>query len=300
MKLNSENLNLNVRHLRALQAIAREGSFRAAAARLGVVPSALSELVRQLEESVGAPLFDRGTRPPALTPLAREFLAETAPLLDGMDRAISRLRQTAGLETGRLAIGASPSAISEIVAPLLTAFLAERPGISCFLHDDIAERLARMVSDGQLDMAIAGSALHSPDLVQEPMLRDPFGIACAAHHPFADRPAVTMDDLASQTMIGLSGETGIHQLLSAHTLDPALLHPRFVAHSTIAQLCMIRAGLGIGLLPRNAVCLFNDPRICFVPVDGLDLHRTLYLITPVRGPRSPAGAAFLELLRHRG
>ncbi|PZQ80152.1 MAG: LysR family transcriptional regulator [Ancylobacter novellus] len=287
MKINSDNLNINLRHLRALQAIAEAGSFALAASRLGVVPSALSELIRQLEASVGGALFDRATRPPTMTPLATQFLAETGPLLEGIDRAVTRLRQSAGLEIGSLSIGASPSAISELVAPVLTGF------------DDIAERLAGMVADGQLDLAVAGRALHSPDLRQEAIMRDRFGLACHVDHPLARARRVALADLGEVPLIGVAEETGTYQLLSQSGLPEALLHPRMNAHSTVAQLCMIRAGLGAALLPQNAVSLFNDPRIVFRPVADFELWRTLYVIEPARRPLSPVAQAFLVDLRHQ-
>lgn len=299
MKINSDNLNINLRHLRALQAIAEAGSFALAASRLGVVPSALSELIRQLEASVGGALFDRATRPPTMTPLATQFLAETGPLLEGIDRAVTRLRQSAGLEIGSLSIGASPSAISELVAPVLTGFLAAHPDIRLLLHDDIAERLAGMVADGQLDLAVAGRALHSPDLRQEAIMRDRFGLACHADHPLARARRVAVADLGDVPLIGVAEETGTYQLLAQSGLPEALLHPRMNAHSTVAQLCMIRAGLGAALLPQNAVSLFNDPRIVFRPVADFELWRTLYVIEPARRPLSPVAQAFLVDLRQQ-
>ncbi|MGP9788831.1 LysR family transcriptional regulator [Roseinatronobacter sp. NSM] len=300
MKLESENINLNLRHLRALHAVAEEGSFSAAAARLSVVPSALSELVRQLEASIGAPLFDRRTRPPAITPLGQDFLRDTHPLLNGMDRAVSRLRQSAGLEDGTLLLGASPSAISDILVPVLQEFLNNRPGLRCRLHDDIAETLAHMVSDGRLDLAVAGRAQHSPDLRQRAILHDPVGLACCADHPLAAKDTVTLDDLDASMLIGLDPNTGTQHLLKGCAAIPDdFLTPRLQAHSTIAQLCMIRAGLGVALLPRNAVMLFRDPQICFVPVAGLDLWRSLYLLEPARRPMTAAARAFVaELETH--
>lgn len=92
MKLHSENLNVNLRHLRALHAIWRGGSFVRAASDLGVVPSALTETVRQVEEALGAPLVDRSLRPPQPTPLGLEFLHDTAPLLESMDQVPCRGR----------------------------------------------------------------------------------------------------------------------------------------------------------------------------------------------------------------
>lgn len=300
MKINSDNLNINLRHIRALHSIVQQGSFGAAAASLGIVPSALSEVVRQLEAAIGAPLFDRSTRPPSVTPLARDFLAETGPLIDGLDRAISRLHHSAALGAGVLTLGASPSAISQIVAPVLADFLAAHPGIDCVLHDDIAENLAQMVADGRLDLAIAGRAAHSHDLHQRAILRDPVGLACRSDHPLAMAARVHLPDIAADMLIGLDENTGTFQLLDQSGLIPAaFLRPRLRAHSTIAQLCMIRAGMGVALLPRNAVMLFRDPAITFVPLADLDLWRSLYLLTPARRPASHIAQAFAGLLERR-
>lgn len=297
MKASKDKININFRHLRALHAVSDHGSFGAAAEILGVGHSALSELIRHLERDIGALLFDRRTRPPVLTPLGRDFLKDTAPLVDGMERAVDRLRQRAGLETGTLYLGASPSAISEMLAPTLTRFLEGRPGIKCIVHDDIAEKLADMVVEGRLDLAIAGRAKHSAELRQRAILSDPIGLACTATDPLTERGTVTLDAIPAERLIGLDSRTGTQQLLATCDAIPReYLSPRLMAHSTIAQLCMIRAGLGIALLPRNAVRLFRDPDIHFVEVGDLDLWRSLYLLEPVRRPLTEAARSFVETL----
>ncbi|MND80300.1 LysR family transcriptional regulator [Aliirhizobium cellulosilyticum] len=296
MKLNPENLNINLRHLRALDAVAREGSFASAAKRLGIVPSALSELIRHLEETVGAALFDRNTRPPVMTPLALSFMAETAHLLADIDKAVTRLRQSAGLELGVLKIGASPSAISELVAPLLADFLAERPMVHCLVHDDVAETLAQMVIEGKLDIAVAGRALQSPDLAQHELMRDDFGLACRTDDMLA-RKRIKLDDLQDRVLIGLASQTGTQQLLEDSDLPRWLLNTRINAHSTIAQLCMVRAGVGLALLPQNAVNLFNDPKILFVPVSDLRLQRILFVLEPKKRGLSPLARAFVNKIK---
>lgn len=300
MKVNSENLNINLRHVRALHSIVQHGSFSAAASALGIVPSALSEVIRQLEAQIGAPLFDRATRPPAITPLGREFLADTEPFLDGMDRAITRLRQSAGMERGSLAVGAAPSAISGLVAPVLAQFLSAHPGIACVLHDDLAENLAAMVADGRLDLAVAGRAEQTNELTQRTITHDPFGLACRADHPLLRQQRLHLCDIPAETLIGLDANTGTTRLLhNSGLLPPEMLAPRLRAYSTVAQLSMIRAGMGVALLPRDAVLLFRDPTICFRPVDDLPLWRTLFLVQSARRPLSVAAQAFRDALeRH--
>ena len=166
MKSDSENTNFNLRHLRAVHAIWQEGSFVRAAERLGVVPSALTETVRQIEDIAGAALFDRRSRPPEPTALGLAYLEDTRPLLDEIDRSLTRLRDRARGLQGTVRIGATPSAISDRIAPAITAFRAAHPGYAVLLHDDIAETLAQMVAEDRLDLAVAGRARSSPDLVQ--------------------------------------------------------------------------------------------------------------------------------------
>lgn len=293
MKMGSENLNVNLRHVQAAQAVWRVGSFAHAASVLGVVPSALSETIRQLEQAIGGPLFDRSLRPPRPTALGLGFLQDTAPLLEGMNAALLRARAHAGLGAGRLSVGASPSAITGLMGPALARFRARAPAITCHLHDDIAETLAQMVLDGALDLAVAGRARTTPDLRHTMLSSDPFGLACRSDHALAMMDDLTLDRIDPGEVISLSESTGTRQLLdNASGLPPALRATGLSAHSTIAQLCMIRAGIGVALMPRNAVMLFGDPRIRFVPVRDLALERRLYLLEPAGRAQSHVALAF--------
>ncbi|MEI4472915.1 LysR family transcriptional regulator [Frigidibacter sp. MR17.24] len=293
MKLNSENLNINLRHLRALHAVWAGGSFARAAAELGVVPSALTETVRQVEVALGAPLLDRAQRPAQPTPLGLAFLTETAPLVEGIDRAIRQARAAGGLAQGELAVGAAPSAITGLVGPALSRFRAAHPAIRCRLRDDVGERLAEMVIEGALDLAVAGPARQTPDLCQRLLDSDPVGLACHAAHPLAGAPEVRLSMIDPAEVIALDAGAGTRRLIDGCDAIPAALKAGALeTQSTIAQLCLIRAGLGVALLPERAVGLFGDPAIRFRPIADLALRRSLYLLEPARRARSHVAQAF--------
>jgi len=297
MKIDSYNSNLNLRHLRAIHAVWREGSFAQAAMRLGVVPSALTTTIQQVETMAGGLLFDRRTRPPKPTPLGLDFLENTRPVLEQLDQALDDLRKNARSQVKTLRIGASPSAVSSIIAPALTEFRRSHPDIVVTLHDEVAEALARMVVDDQLDLAIAGRARTSPDLIQTPILKDKFGIACRSDHPFSHRGGpIQLYEIDPESVIHLSKKAGSAMLLSdAPSLPPALKCGTLQTHSTISQLCLVRAGVGVALLPRMALELFNDPEIRFVDIEDFNLERHLYLLLPAG--RTPAESAE-RFLRH--
>lgn len=227
--------------------------------------------------------------------MAQTFLTETAPLLEGLDRACLRLK--AGQVAGVLAIGCTPSAISGLVAPALQRFRQAHPGVRIWVQDDIAEQLARAVAEGTLDLAVAGRALRSDNLRQTEIQRDPFGLACAVGHPLADHPSVTLAQIDPAEVISLGPETGTHHLLANCPAIPTALRLGAIeAHSTIAQISMIRAGLGVALLPRNALMLFGDPSLRFVPISDLQLWRALYLLVPTRRRLSGPARQFIAQL----
>lgn len=298
MKLNSSNINLNLRHLRALHMIAQTGSFARAAEQLGIVPSALSEIISQLEESAGIALFDRKTRPPQLTPAGRAFIQETSGALSGLDQAIERLTQSASMEHGSLRIGGSPSIIGDLLAPALARFRKRWPLIDIELQDGPAEELARLVTEGPLDLAIAGYSGHSALLECQEIARDPFGLALGHQHALTrlSRP-VQIADIDPNEVIHLDQTTGSARMIAEHNALPLSLRTgNMRVSSTFGQLCLIRSGMGVGLLPQRAVLLFDDPKLRFLPITDLQLERRLWLLRPKRRAVSHVVASFNEIL----
>lgn len=298
MKIYSEKTNIGLRHLRAIHVIWQQGSFTRAADILGVVPSALSETVRQIEEHAGAPLFSRSGRPILPTPLGLAFLQDTAPLLGTLGNAFDRLRRQGHLLEGALAVGASPSAISGLVAPVIAAFHKDHPEITLTLHDDIAETLAAAVIRGDLDLALAGRTRESQDLEQVLVKRDPFILACRTDSALFRRGSIPLAEIDPEGLIHLDPKTGISELIAATPeLGERYRTGPLRAHSTVAQLCLVRAGLGLALIPMEAMRLFNDPMIGHVSISGLALERSLYLLLPRHRARSHVALLFETYVR---
>ncbi|WP_327296363.1 MULTISPECIES: LysR family transcriptional regulator [unclassified Streptomyces] len=226
-------MDLEVRHLRALCAIADTGSLHRAARELGMSQPSLTTQLRRIENSLGGQLFSRtrtGCRP---TPLGRTVLSRARPLIDEMRSLVTEAKAAAARAAGpRLRIGATAS---RAIPGWLRRLRARLPDTETSLHMDVsANALLRLVASGQLDVAfvheVEGCPLRVPDDLEIRVLveREPQSVTLAADHPAAADPVVKLADLAAdQWMVDptVDGEwDGMRRMLRAAGLNPRVLH----------------------------------------------------------------------------
>lgn len=132
--------------LRALLHVAQKRSFRAAAAELGVTPSAVSQIVRALEERVGVRLLQRTTRSVGLTEAGEHFIAQLRPAFDGIDAAFESLMAMNGRPSGLLRLTMLRTGYNDVIKPKLAAFLAAYPDIRVDIC--LEEALSNIVAEG--------------------------------------------------------------------------------------------------------------------------------------------------------
>ncbi|MEN3950491.1 LysR family transcriptional regulator [Iodidimonas sp. SYSU 1G8] len=178
--------------LDAVLAIARRGSFRAAALELGLSTTALSNVIGKLEQQLGVRLFNRTTRSVSLTDAGRDFVARIGPALHDIHEAMNAARSQQETPSGTLRINAFPTAAREIISPLVLRFLRLYPRV----HVDLVTegRLVDIVADG-FDFGV-----RSADLVPSDMIALPLGpprrnavVAAPAYFQAHERPRVPPD-----------------------------------------------------------------------------------------------------------
>ncbi|GGQ85082.1 small neutral protease regulatory protein [Streptomyces ruber] len=223
-------MEVEVRHLRALCAIADTGSLHRAARLLGVAQPSLSTQLRRIEQELGGALFFRertGCRP---TPLGRVVVGRARPLVAEMRSLVAEARAAAAVTGPQLRIG---STASRALAGWLRR-LRERPQEPLLQMDVSANALLRMVAEGQLDIAfvheVEGCPLRIPDELRLRVLveREPQFVSLPADHPAAARPVVRLADLAADRWMldpTVDGEwDAVHRVLRAAGLSPRILH----------------------------------------------------------------------------
>lgn len=222
-------MDLEVRHLRALCAIADTGSLHRAARQLGVAQPSLSTQLRRIEQELGGALFVRarsGCRP---TPLGRLVLSRARPLVADM-RALVAEARAAAMGGPELRVG---STASKALAGWLRRLRGH--GQDPTLHMNVSPNaLLRMVADGQLDVAfvheVEGSPLRIPPelCLRVLMEREPQFVSLPTDHPAAAKSEVTLPDLADDRWMvdpTVDGEwDAVQRMFRAAGVNPHVLH----------------------------------------------------------------------------
>ena len=271
-------MNVSIRHMRAFVALAETRSFTRAAAACHLSQPAFSALVRQLEETVGARLFDRSTRHVQPSAEGREFEAAARRVLAEFDAAVGGVRARALSERGRVSIALLPSLAAGWLPEVLAGFRARHPGIELQVADVLSEPCIERVKSGQADFALAATRVDTPELQAEWFCSDDFHLVCRRDHPLAKRRNPQPGDLAAYPFVHLSRRSSVRQYVEAATHPhplPALLEVDQLA--TVAG--MVRAGIGISVVPALTLYQFQASELVARPIHWPGLRRSIYLVT---------------------
>jgi len=184
--------------LRAFHAVAKIGSFTAAADELAVTQPAISDQIRKLEQAYGTPLFIRHARGVAMTELGRKLFVLTEKSAETEAEVLNLLSQSKKLETGQLTIGADAAAH---VMPLLRQFSAAYPGVAVRLVGGNSASLVERLQAFELDFAVVGRVPDVAGLSATRISNDPMMALVAAHAPLAKRKSVTLKELARNPLV---------------------------------------------------------------------------------------------------
>lgn len=178
--------------LRAFHAVATEGGFTRGAARLGISQPAVTVQVKALEQAHGVELFHRRGQGVELSAFGREVLRHTRQLFARLDDLEQLLAAAGSLEAGKLELGADgPFAAMD----LLAAFVARYPGVRVAMRLGNAARVLADLRDGRTDLAVLNLTGEDDDLYRQELSRDRVVALVPAAHAWADRGAVTLEEL---------------------------------------------------------------------------------------------------------
>lgn len=289
------DLNVSTRQVKAFLALAEHKNFTRAANQCHLSQSAFSTLIRTLEEAISIRLFDRDTRKVELTPEGRLFLAGASRLLEDFRAALSDLGEHAARRRGRVALAALPSLAAGWLPDVLAEFRVRYPGIELDVADELSESCVERVRSGRADFALAAVRASAPELRADPFCSDRFHLVCRADHPLTRRRKLTLAQLAGEPFIHLARSSSVRQHIEA-AMRPAQMNRVMELEQLSTVAGMVRAGLGITVVPSLTLFHFQHPDLATRPLNAPGLKRELFVIRWKDRSLSSAAQALLEFL----
>jgi LysR family transcriptional regulator for metE and metH len=291
------SMDLEVRHLRLVSAVAELGSLTRAGDRLHLTQSALSHQLRDIESRLGAALFLRVGKRLVLTPAGERLLGTARDVLDRLDRTEQDIHQMGKARAGMLRLTTECYTCYHWLPPLLVRYRKRFPQVEVRIDVGATGRPLDMLLAGKLDLAIMSSPVRDRRLVSRPVFDDELVVVAARDHRFAKQTHVRLSDLRDETLYVYPPKEEsrvLQEVLVPSGHVPARVEEVMLTES-IAEL--VKAGLGVSVLARWAVQpLVDAGSIVIRPLTARGLRREWRAVMP----KDLAGAdyigEFIELL----
>ncbi|MFT0860640.1 hydrogen peroxide-inducible genes activator [Ancylobacter sp. G4_0304] len=246
--------DISMRHLRYFEALARHRHFGRAAEACAISQPALSLQIKELEEILGAPLVERGSRQIRLTGLGENVDLRVRYILRAVDELEDLARASHGPLAGRLRIGVIPTVAPYLLPSVLQRLTARFPGLDLRPREAVTQKLVEDLMDGRLDTAIVALPVSEPSLAEIALFEEEFVLVRPRED--ADKPVPNSEMLREMRLLLLEeGHCFREQALSFCNLSTSLPRDLMEGSSLTTLVQMVGAGIGVTLIPQMAVAI---------------------------------------------
>jgi DNA-binding transcriptional LysR family regulator len=283
---------MELRHLRYFVAVAEELHFGRAASRIGIEQSPLSRAIRELEDDLGARLFQRTSRGTTLT-AAGQMLQQDAPrILTEISHARACVKSASETRHRRLRIGLSDSIAQDRLSEVLHLTRLQEPELLLLVADAKAPHIRDLHGDW-LDIVLSPTPSESEGISSHVLWSDPLVAIVPHHHRYAACATIAASELTRY-----SGWSCHPELIHAHpALELALTVHSVGSRSILVE--MVASGLAVGILLAAQAEALRRPDIRIVPFEDREFAVTTYALCRSDLLSEPC-ARFLERARNRG
>lgn len=252
----------DLRHIRSFLVLARARSFTRAAAELHMSQPTLTVQIQQLESAVGVRLFDRNKRHVALTQAGRELLMPLERILIDVEAIATSTEALREHRRGLVTVAALPSMAAALMPKAIQKLAESYPGIAVRVQDGVAATVASLVKSGQVDFGISSLTTGDRALTSQVLLVDRLFAVVPAGHALAKKRSTTVTELAKHPLVVMGKDSSARMVFEAG-FDREGLVPTVAYEVTYASSVsgLVRAGLGIGILPESLAGTSGLPRL---------------------------------------
>ena len=290
--------NINLNQLRIFHAVAATGSFTRASKTLCLTQPGVSKHIKQLESDMGVPLLDRLGKTVTPTRAGRILIETTKEVFDRINEAKARINDLTLLKSGEINIGASYTAGTYLLPPVLGQYTALYPDISLSLDISLSQEVAHKVLANELDIGFIGASHPDDRLSVRPVYRDHLKVILPPDHSWQNRASVFLTDLADHTLIVSQKGSGTRLAIEEASASTDITLKRIVEFgNTEAVKKAVQAGMGVSLLSGTAV---QDEvaagSLLTKPVNAPSMERTFYAVSLQDKYRTHAVTALMGML----
>ncbi|MBS9434696.1 transcriptional regulator CynR [Photorhabdus hainanensis] len=283
-----------LRHINYFLAVAEHHSFTRAATALHVSQPALSQQIKQLEETLGAQLFDRTGRAMRLTDAGEVYFRYARRALQDLEEGKRAIHDVADLSRGSLRVAVTPTFTTYLIGPLVKSFHNLYPNITLTVREMSQERIEELLVDDELDVGIAFDEIHSPDIDAQRLLVETLALVVGKEHPLAKCRTMSLKALNNESLVLLTSEFATRKQIDRYCRQNDIC-PRVLmeANSLSAVIEIIRHTSLATLLPAKIAC-DREELVSIVLTPSL-LQRTAVLMQRKGAYQTAAARAFIEL-----
>jgi DNA-binding transcriptional LysR family regulator len=290
-------MHVTLRQLRVFEAVARHLSYTKASRELHLTQPAVSMQVRQLEDELGLPLFEKLGKQTELTEAGRELYQYSR----GINRALQEMEEVMeslkGVSRGRLNIAVA-STVNYFAPRLLAVFHQRYPGINLRLDVTNRESLVRALEANAVDLVLMGLPPEEVEVESEAFMPNPLVVIAPPDHPLAAERAIPLDRLASEIFVIREPGSGTRLAMERFFAERGIA-PRHGMQMTRNEAIKqsVRAGLGLSVVSLHTIELeLETGRLRVLDVEGFPLERQWHLVYRKGKRLSPAARAFRDFV----
>jgi DNA-binding transcriptional LysR family regulator len=294
---------LDPRRLEVLRAVAKHGSFSAAAEALSFTQPAVSKQIAALEQQAGTALLERTPRGVRLTQAGGVLVDHATAIAERLSAAEAQLDALVRLETGRLRMAAFPTAVATVVSEAIAEFGSAHPDVALSLEEGTSDENLELLRAGDADLALVVRYAFSADdqidgVDLQHLIDDPMFVALPRGHRLARRRRVPAGELSGECWVeGRRPDCtrALDQLGAAAGFEPTI---GFEAVDWIGKQGLVAAGVGVALVPGLGLAMLRED-IVVRRVSPEAPPRRVFAGIPRNGYTPPAVPAMLEVLQAR-
>ncbi len=290
-------MHVTIRQLSVFEAVARRLSYTRAADELHLSQPAVSMQVKQLEETVGLPLFEQTGKKIQLTDAGREVFQYTRAIFGMFEEMEEVLAALKGVDTGQLDIAVA-STVNYFAPRLLAAFHQRYPGIDLRLDVTNRKQLMVLLESNETDIVLMGHPPERLELESEAFMENPLVVIAPPGHPLDGVPGVPLSRLQDETFVMRESGSGTRLAMERFFKEHGLELKRgmqMTRNEAIKQ--AVRAGMGLGVASEHTIELeVETGRLVILDVEQFPIRRKWYMVHRKGKRLSPAAVAFRDFV----